>query len=188
MYGVIALFDEKTENQINSIWNELYERGLSYYSKEVLNRRPHITIATYQRLETGSFIKLMDEFFNETDHIPVTLSALGTFLQSRTIFLSPTPTKILFDWHRNYHEKFKSYNDDLSSLYLPEKWIPHCTIANHLTEEQFYKTFQYCTDNIQTIHAHIQEVALIKLEYKNEKCIRTSLVFSKKLKNETIKQ
>ncbi|MFD3449407.1 2'-5' RNA ligase family protein [Microbacteriaceae bacterium 4G12] len=185
MYAVIALFDEKTENTIQNIWNELYETGLSYYSKAFANRRPHITIASYQMLNKEPFMRLLHDFCNETESIPITLSTLGTFLQSKTVFLSPTPTKTLFDWHFNYHEKFKNYHDT-SSLYVPEKWIPHCTIANHLTEDQFQETFQYCADKFETLHAHIKEITLIELEYINRTCIDAPIIFSKKLINKIV--
>jgi len=90
MYGVIALFDERTEKQIQRHWDELYDRNLSHYSKAVEDRRPHITLAAYQNLKKASFIRQMDEFFNATDRMPVMFGALGTFLQSKTVFLSPT--------------------------------------------------------------------------------------------------
>ena len=43
MYGVVALFDEKTENIIKVIWEELREQSISFYAYEVEDRRPHIT-------------------------------------------------------------------------------------------------------------------------------------------------
>ena len=183
MYGVIALFDERTEKQIQRLWNELYDRNLSHYSKAVEDRRPHITLAAYRNLKKALFIRQMDEFLNATNRMPVTLGTLGTFLPSRTVFLSPTPTKALLDWHHRYHERFKRYNDNPSSLYLLGKWIPHCTIANHLSKEQYRGTFEYCAEHFQTLHAYIEEVALIELEYDGDRCVRAPILFSKRLGN-----
>ncbi|WML48684.1 hypothetical protein RCG23_00590 [Neobacillus sp. PS3-34] len=46
MFGVIALFDEQTEQIINDIWKELREKLISFYAEEVEDRRPHITLAS----------------------------------------------------------------------------------------------------------------------------------------------
>ncbi|MCM3734335.1 2'-5' RNA ligase family protein [Bacillus cytotoxicus] len=185
MYGVIALFDEAVEKEIHTVWNELCRNGISYYSKEVPDRRPHITIASYQNFEQESFIEDMNQVLQETSNIPITLSTLGTFLASKTVFLTPIPTKTLLDFHCNFHGQMKKYSDHSSSLYLPDNWIPHCTIANHLTEEKFHEAFRYCTDRIEKIHAVIREIALIKVEHKNEKCVDAPIIFSKRLTNVT---
>jgi len=181
MYGVMALFDETTEKELHAVWNELCGSGISYYSKEAPNRRPHITIASYQNIEPESFIEDMNQVLQETSSIPITLGTLGTFLASQTVFLSPVPTKTLLDFHHNFHEKMKKYSDNPSSLYLPGNWIPHCTIANHLKEEKFHEAFQYCTNRIEKVDAVIREIALIKVEYKNKKCVDAPIIFSKRL-------
>lgn len=50
MYGLIALFDEKTEQIIKDIWKELKEQSISFYAYEVEDRIPHITLASYNDL------------------------------------------------------------------------------------------------------------------------------------------
>ncbi|WP_244668231.1 hypothetical protein [Bacillus sp. NTK074B] len=39
MYGLIALFDETTEQLIQDIWRELKERSISFYAYEVEDRK-----------------------------------------------------------------------------------------------------------------------------------------------------
>ncbi|WP_369902279.1 2'-5' RNA ligase family protein [Bacillus manliponensis] len=179
MYGVIALFEEEAEKEIAEIWRVLCERGISYYSKEIPSRKPHITIASYENIEVESLIKDMDRFVHSQTSIPITLSAFGTFLGSSTLFLSPIPSNELLTFHQSYHEYFRRYNDNPSSLYLPGKWVPHCTIANHLTEEKFYEAFQHCKEMMKPIETSINQLALIKLEYENNECIDAPILFSK---------
>ncbi|MFF3023368.1 hypothetical protein ACFVRR_12050 [Gottfriedia sp. NPDC057948] len=40
MYGVVALFDAKTEQIIKDIWTELSEKSISFYADEVVDRNP----------------------------------------------------------------------------------------------------------------------------------------------------
>ncbi len=51
MYGVVALFDAKTEQIIKDIWTELREKSISFYADEVVDRKPHITLASYHSLD-----------------------------------------------------------------------------------------------------------------------------------------
>lgn len=182
MYGVLAYFDENTEKFLKGIWKGLVYNSISYYSEEVKDRRPHITIADYNNIEENEFIESMDNYYDIKSKIDVRLSVLGTFLNSGALFISPTMSKELIGFHNSHHENFKRFNDDLDSLYLPGKWIPHCTIANRLTQDKLVEAFNYCTKNIDTIHAKISEVALIKVINEEDKGSKVVTVFSKELK------
>lgn len=182
MYGVIACFDNQTEKYFKNLWKLLVENDISYYSEEVEDRRPHITIADYNKLDEKKFIEDMDKFYGSKSGIQVTLSVLGTFLNSGTLFVAPTLSKELLSFHNNHHEYFKQYNDEPNSFYLPSKWIPHCTIANRLSQEKLVEAFNYCSQNIGVIKAQISEISLIKVKYEDNKSVGVSTIFSKKLR------
>jgi 2'-5' RNA ligase len=182
MYGVIALFDEKTEQIIKDIWKELSEKSISFYAEEVEDRRPHITIASYNDLNKSEFIRLMDKFYDDKTNVDITFSSIGSFLSSGTLFFLPTVTTELIEFHFNHHEYFKEFNDNPNSLYLPGKWIPHCTIANRLSHEKLTEAFSYCSKRKGTIHGKINKIALIELVYENNKCVKAPIIYSKTLK------
>jgi 2'-5' RNA ligase len=118
MYGVIALFDEKTEQIIKDIWKELSEKSISFYAEEVEDRRPHITIASYNNLNKSEFIRLMDKFYDDKTNVDITFSSIGSFLSSGTLFFLPTVTTELIEFHFNHHEYFKK-----SSMIIPIRCI-----------------------------------------------------------------
>ncbi|WP_066501297.1 2'-5' RNA ligase family protein [Abyssisolibacter fermentans] len=179
MYGVLAYFDSETEKYFKNLWQQLVDNNISYYSEEVKDRRPHITIADYNKLDEKKFIKDMDKFYNSKPKIQVTLSVLGTFLNSGTLFIAPTLSKELLNFHNRYHEYFEQYNDEPSSFYLPDKWIPHCTIANRLSQKKLLDAFNYCSQNIGIIKAQISELTLIKIKNEINNSHEVSIVFSK---------
>lgn len=181
MYGLIALFDQNTEQLIKEIWKELKMQSISFYAEEVENRKPHITLASYNQLEQGDFIQWMDQFYDSISQVEITFNTLGTFLNSGTLFLTPTMSTSLSNLHRNHHDYFKKFNDNPDSLYLPGKWIPHCTLANRLTHKKLCEAFSYCSQKIGTIQARITEVALIETIFLNGRCVRAPEVHSKKL-------
>jgi len=181
MYGLIALFDQNTEELIKEIWQDLKKRSISFYAEEVEDRKPHITLASYNQLEQGDFIQLMDQFYDSTPQVEITFNTLGTFLNSGTLFLTPTMSAPLSNLHRNHHDNFKKYNDNPDSLYLPGNWVPHCTLANRLSHEKLSEAFSYCSQTISTIHARITEVALIESIFAGDRCISAPHLYSKKL-------
>jgi 2'-5' RNA ligase len=176
MYGFIAIFDEKTEQRIEDIWKGLEENLISFYAFEVENRRPHITLACYNYISKNDFIKQMSDFYKDKPAIDVTFNTIGSFLNSGTLFYSPTVTKDLIEFHFNHHRHFEQFNDDPNSLYLPDNWIPHCTIANRLSSEKLSEAFNYCSKR-DTLCGKIKEVALIDISEKG----KAPIIYSKEL-------
>ncbi|MFS0615631.1 2'-5' RNA ligase family protein [Lederbergia ruris] len=178
MYGLIALFDERTEQLIRDIWKELKERSISTYAYEVEDRRPHITLAIYNNIKNKTdFIKQMDVIYKNQLAIDIKFNAIGSFLKSGALFFSPTITEDLINFHSNHHKNFKRYNDDPNSLYLPDNWIPHCTIANRLSPEKLAEAFRYCSQRNSTIFGKIVELALIDGSDKS----KAPIIYSKEL-------
>lgn len=184
MYAVAALFDNETEKCIKNLWNSLRDKEISNYGQEVKDRRAHITIADYNNLDKNSFIELMEEVYKDKNEIEISLSILGTFIKSGTLFVSAAITTELQEFHKNYHDKFAEFNDDPNSFYLPGKWVPHCTIASRLNDENMLKAFDYCSKELKMIKGKITEIALLEFQEFNEAgvCINAPIIYSKKLK------
>ncbi|MGM9989028.1 MAG: 2'-5' RNA ligase family protein, partial [Bacillaceae bacterium] len=127
------------------------------------NYRPHLTLAAYPTLDLEAYFAELELYSKNRFEIPACLSTLGTFLKSSVLFLAPKPSLQLLNFHQDYHQTFSHYHCDSNSLYLPKNWIPHCTIANHLTEEQYTNTLTYCHHNIKPINATINRLSIIQL-------------------------
>ena len=179
MYAVVAIFDTKTEQIIKNIWQELKKQSISCYAFEVEDRRPHITLASYNKMYINEFIREMGSFCHHQSAISINFKTIGSFLNSGTLFLSPTLTKDLFDLHLSHHKHFEKYNNNPHSLYLPNHWIPHCTIANRLPLDKLKEAFSYCSERISDINGKLVEIVLIEVLDKKKEA---PTVFSKKLK------
>jgi 2'-5' RNA ligase len=182
MYWVIALFDTKTEQVIKSIWEELSANSISFYSDEVKDGRPHLTLGNYYELNKGEYIGLMDTFYEKKGCFDITFNTIGSFLNYQTLFLSPTITKELIDFHTNHHNFFEKFNRKANSYYLPNQWIPHCTLANKLPHDQLSEAYAYCLKNFQTIKGKIKEVALIEMVGEYRESFEAPIIYSKTLK------
>ncbi|MGE7979714.1 2'-5' RNA ligase family protein [Psychrobacillus sp. NPDC093200] len=177
MYGIIALFDEETEQQIIEVWNDLKDQNISSYASEVKDRKPHITIASYKNLNVEQYIKEMDRYLEEKVSLTISFETIGSFINSGALFYSPLVTKELMDFHMDYHEHFKKIQEE-DSLYNPGRWIPHCTIANRLTKEKLLEAMHHCSHNQTSISGFIKEIALIDTSMVGY----APILYSKKLK------
>jgi 2'-5' RNA ligase len=178
MYWVAALFDEETEQEIRQIWEELREEKISYYADEVKDGRPHITLASYSELDKSKYITDMKKCYENKGEIEICFNTLGSFLNYGTLFFSPTVTKNLMDFHALHYEFFEDVNSMANPLYMPGKWIPHCTLANKLPEEELAKAFQYCLKRNDSINGRITEIALIELAEDQGEQMEAPIIFS----------
>ena len=112
----------------------------------------------------------------------ISLSILGTFIGTGTLFIAPTLSNELISFHVNHHNHFIEFNKNKNSFYLPGKWSPHCTIASRLDENKMIQAFRYCKSNITKIDATISEIALIEIKFDdNGIAIEDTIIFSKEL-------
>ncbi|MGM0845200.1 MAG: 2'-5' RNA ligase family protein [Bacillota bacterium] len=182
MYWVAALFDEKTENEIKDIWKELSEESLSFYSDEIKNGRPHLTIASYTELNKQKYIEEMNTFYSNKNEIDICFNTLGSFLNYGTLFFSPTVTKELMNLHSSHYAFFHKNNEAANSLYKPDTWIPHCTLANNLPEEELAAVFQYCLKRNDSIRGRITAIGLIELAEDQGKQMEAPIIHTVQLK------
>ncbi|QTC41801.1 2'-5' RNA ligase family protein [Bacillus sp. V3] len=182
MYWVVALFDEQTEQLIKDVWKELRDEDISYYIDEVKDGRPHLTLASYKELDKENYIRQMDIFYDENESFGVTFNHVGTFLNYNTLFLSPTMTQELLDFHTDHHKHFETFSTEANKLYEPGQWIPHCTLANKLEADGLSKAFHYCVDRVGLTEGKIEEIGLIELVKQDGDAMEAPLIYSKKLK------
>ncbi|WMT39721.1 2'-5' RNA ligase family protein [Paenibacillus sp. D2_2] len=157
------------------------DNGISNYAYEIQNRKPHITLADYSDLEEAHYKELFEQYYESATRIYLTFSMFGTFINSGALFLSPNPTRELIELHFNHHNHFKQYSVFSNSLYYPERWIPHCTIANRLTNQKLLEALQYSTNRLEMIRAEVQEISFIKLLIQDNNNKRVETIFSKRL-------
>ena len=121
----------------------------------------------------------LNEFYKNKSKVNIDLNILGTFINTGTLFLAPTLSTQLLDFHKSHHHHFSALNDDAKSFYLPGMWTPHCTIASRLSEDNMVEAFRYCKGNLNKIPGKLNEIALIEIEINLEGiAIEDRVIFS----------
>ncbi|WP_274654588.1 2'-5' RNA ligase family protein [Paenibacillus humicola] len=174
MFAVVAHFDQKTEQAINAIWEGLSDSSISDYAYDISDRKPHITIADYSDID-DEFLLAFQALYRSKVKIQIVFNALSTFLNTGTLMLAPAPSKQLIDLHTDHHARFREYSNP-ESFYLPNRWTPHCTIANRLSQTRLNAAFDYCSKHLVTLHSEIVEIAVIKIAYDKNKAVGVSII------------
>ena len=143
MYALLAILDEKTNQEIQGLWQVLKELGLSNYAFETEGFLPHITLANFEDLPLNKAVTTLTNELLIPQPIPITFTSLGSFLGANIVFLSPIKSPALASLHLRIHEHFSAYVS-ADSLYEPYCWQPHLTLANRIDPVNFPKLYQLC--------------------------------------------
>ncbi|WP_459501123.1 2'-5' RNA ligase family protein [Bacillus sp. C1] len=176
MYAVIATFDEEFSKQVQKIWKGLAD---IVHNEDL---EPHITLADYHTLDMKTYGEKLGDFTEDRGCFPVEFSSVGTFPTNGTIFFAPTVTRRLLELHQSFHNHFADFHDQPQSYYVPNKWVPHCTIANHLEREAFIRVMEFVYKNFSVQKATVKSLKLIRLKYENSNLISCSVLAEYKLK------
>ena len=182
-YALVGYLDYETEECFKALWKDLSEDNITHYGLETKGKRPHITIADYDKLDKEKFVDLLDKFYMNKIKIAISLNILGTFINTGTLFLAPTSSTKLLNFHSNHHDYFKEFNENENSFYLPCRWTAHCTIASRLSEDNMVQAFKYCKSNLNEIYGNLNEIALIEIKLNDQGvAVEDTVIFSKELK------
>lgn len=61
--------------------------------------------------------------------------------------LSPVVTKYLKEFHTEHHKCLQKFSDNPSSLYMSSNWMPHCILANRVSNQKLLEAFRYRMGN-----------------------------------------
>ncbi|HEK9100396.1 2'-5' RNA ligase family protein [Bacillus pfraonensis] len=176
MYAVIATFDEIFSKHVKEIREERIDIG---HNEDI---EPHITLADYHTLDLKLYREELEKFTEHIGCFPVRFSSVGTFPTNGTIFLAPTVTGRLLELHQSFHNHFADFHDQPQSYYVPEKWVPHCTIANRLDKEQFIRVMEFVYKDFSAQKAVVESLKLIKVNYENGNPVSCNILAEYNLK------
>lgn len=167
MYALLAILDEETNQEIQRLWHVLKEQGLSNYAFETEGFVPHITLADFDHLPLNKAITTLTNKLLIHQPIPISFSSLGSFLEANIVFLSPVKSPALASLHIKIHKLF-SDNVSVDSLYGPESWQPHLTLANRIDPVNFPKLYQVCHQHFPKMESSIVGLKLIRIDSPNK--------------------
>ena len=126
-YAIEMYFDKETEGIIMRLAHKIADAGLSTKYLE-WKTKPHVTLAVYNDIDADRCAQLLERFAKERKAFPAIFDSVGMFNDTKTVFLSPTITRGLYDLHSELHVLMKEFEASAWKWYKPDCWVPHCTV------------------------------------------------------------
>ena len=133
-YAIELALDAAAAAAIRRLWGELEAVGITYMARS--GARPHVSLGIWETLDRAAFEAELAAFATETAPLPITFASVGLF-PSVAVFLAPTPTSALLDLHVGFHRRLGQHGEAPWDHYRPGVWVPHCTLAMDLANDQF---------------------------------------------------
>lgn len=176
-YAIEMYFDKETESKIMNIAQKVADANLSTKFLE-WKTRPHVTMAVFNDVDEDKCIELLNEFVKDVKAIPAFLDSVGMFNDTKVVFLSPTMTKDMYQLHADLYEKLKEFDTKGWEWYMPDGWVPHCTVALNGEDEEdvFYKASELILREFKKIEGKYVALGLVKITFPVEEIATVSFV------------
>lgn len=162
-YAIELCFDSDTEMAVRRLRRKLVDAGLPATLTDT-DERPHISLAVFNTLDADFWLARLKAFAASLPPFAVTLSAVGSFpTAAGIVFLAPTPTRQLLDAHQRLLDRLRTRHVEPIDYYLPEQWIPHCTVAMNFTEDETSQALAIVRRELKPTRGLILELDLVEV-------------------------
>ena len=156
-------FDPPTEERIREAWHALDKAGISD-SMPKGGYRPHISLGICEHLELDAFAKELSTFAETFAPFRLSFPNIGIFSTSEgVVYWGATATTQLLNVHTAFHEIFKKYAKEQREYYTVGQWVPHCTLAFGLSEDQIAEAVTVCRQIDLPVSTEVKGIGLVEV-------------------------
>jgi hypothetical protein len=161
--GIVLLLDDDADAAVRARWRRLAEAGLPSLVTHTHGRHvPHISLVVAELIEVGEWLAVLRGGWFAAPPVSVQLGPVGTFPEGGWVFLG------VEGLDRSAHARLvASLGDDVSDPwehYLPDLWVPHCTLAGGLDADEVEAALVTLGGSARSIPATIDSAAVIDSE------------------------
>lgn len=141
-HALQLFFDEAADQQVRELWQRLDKAGVPGLATQTHRRhRPHVTMAVAGTIPAAARKAIAAELYRLS--IPdLWLYTLGTFAGDEPVlFLGAVVDTEILAVHSAVHDVLAGKVKNPSAYYFPGAWVPHCTLAQGITDEQLAAGF-----------------------------------------------
>jgi 2'-5' RNA ligase len=136
-HALQIFFDSGTEAAVRAMWGNLEARGLRSMAATTHGRhRPHVSLAVAEHM-SPAHADVASQPLSDASDLALRLGSVAVFPgRQGVLYLSVVPTMRLLRLHREIHARLLGAGVESLRHYLPDVWVPHCTLAQGLSPEQ----------------------------------------------------
>ncbi len=143
------------------MWAGLEARGVrSMATTSHARHRPHVSLLIAERLPPATARRALAPLADATDLV-LRLGSVSVFPgRAGVVYLGVTPTFRLLRLHREVHAHLAGAGVETWRHYLPDAWVPHCTLAQGLPDDQV-TTAVRAVKRLRPIEASVASVGIV---------------------------
>ena len=162
-FVVELYFDPSAEERIRNAWKAVDEAGISD-SMPKGGYRPHVSLGVCNHLETNSLARELTTFAAGIAPFRLSFPNIGVFSTSEgVVYLGATVTEQLLNVHTAFHEIFKKHAKKQREYYTVGRWVPHCTLAFGLSENQITEAVTVCRQIDLPVSTEVIGIGLVEV-------------------------
>lgn len=163
-YVFELFFAGADETAVRQQCQRLAQTGINDYMVRV-GSTPHVTLGGFEDdiLDETLLASKMAQFAANVNPIPLTLSYLGLFnTQPAVVYVGVTMSLALLEAHRFFHMLFAGVGELPFAYYLPDTWVPHCTLAEQVGKDAVGQVITHCQQLTLPIKTTATRLALVR--------------------------
>ena len=161
-YAVELYLDREAEDTVRGLWKRLFDANVAPYLWSS-GARPHVSLAVFQDADPAMLSGLTGDFAQLARPQALSLSHIGIFLEPRpVVFLAPRVTPALLELNAFFHRQASDAGAVPWESYLPDRWVPHCTVAADLDAREVHRAVQELRLGFRALTASLEEVGLVR--------------------------
>ena len=161
MYLISVYFDETTEKRINGYMKQI-EKATGNVLMTQGNIPPHITIAAFQTESEDDAREIFLRKKEELESGKIQWVSVGTFLPG-VIYITPILNEYLHHLVETYYKEIIGREGvKIDYRYMPFSWLPHSTLAKHLSKEQLTIAFEVMQKQFAPLEGKVTKIGVIQ--------------------------
>lgn len=129
MDAIVALLDEPTNRECESLWEELRSVGLSHVADQV--PIPHVSFHVAEAYDQTLMEDPLRAFAGTCSPLQIVTAGLGIFGgEYPVLYASVVRSEALTTLHRNLWPILDRAASGVVQYYQPDRWMPHITLAS----------------------------------------------------------
>jgi len=156
-------FDQDLETSVRRIWADLAREGISSIMHDG-PYRPHVTLGVWREVDHNRVITSLERLLLNQATFPVRFKSIGNFPGEEGVtFLHPIVTTELLTIHNSVHTLMENVSSNTVPNYLPDSWVPHCTLVFRTQRQDQLACSGYLLDNWHQLYGEICAVGIIEI-------------------------